>query len=80
MGKWEGWYFSEELKFAKENGYKINVLEGYTFSREVDTFKDYINNIYRKKANAVNKTQKVIAKSLLNNLLGRFGINLEKPV
>jgi hypothetical protein len=56
------------------------VLEGYTFSREVDTFKDYINNIYRKKANAVNKTQKVIAKSLLNNLLGRFGINLEKPV
>lgn len=33
LGKWEGWYFSEELKFAKENGYKINVLEGYTFSR-----------------------------------------------
>jgi hypothetical protein len=56
------------------------VLEGYTFSREVYTCKDYINNIYRKKANAVNKTQKVIAKSLLTNLLGRFGINLEKPV
>lgn len=80
LGRWEGWYFSEELKFAKENGYKIKVIEGYTFSRESDTFKNYINNIYKKKANAVNKTQKVIAKSLLNNLLGRFGINLEKPI
>ena len=26
LGKWEGWYFSEELKFAKEQGYNIKVL------------------------------------------------------
>jgi hypothetical protein len=27
LGKWYGWYFSEELKFAQQNGYKIkNIL------------------------------------------------------
>lgn len=30
-GKWYGWYFSEELKFAAENGYKIQVIKGYHF-------------------------------------------------
>ena len=34
LGKWEGWYFSEELKFAKKHGYKINVFKGYSFSKE----------------------------------------------
>lgn len=80
IGKWFGWYFSEELKFAKNNGYKIKVLKGYNFNREVDVFKDYINKVYGIKSNPSNNSQKAVAKSLLNNLLGRFGINLEKPV
>lgn len=42
-------------------------------------FDDYIHDIYKLKANPVNKSQKSIAKSLLNNLLGRFGISLDKP-
>lgn len=29
LGVWEGWYFSEELKFARDNGYKIEVFKGY---------------------------------------------------
>lgn len=80
LGKWYGWYFSEELKFAKENGYVIKVLKGYNFNREKDVFKDYINKVYNIKSNPINNTQKSMAKSLLNNLLGRFGINLNKPV
>jgi hypothetical protein len=80
LGTWEGWYFSEELKFAQENGYKITVLEGYNFSREKDVFKSYINKVYKFKSNPKNPTQKSMAKSLLNNLLGRFGINLFKPI
>lgn len=79
LGKWKGWYFSEELKFAELNGYKIKVLKGYSFNRQADAFKDYIEKVYNIKSNPNNKTQKSIAKSLLNNLLGRFGINLEKP-
>lgn len=80
LGKWEGWYFSEELKFAKEHGYKIKVLKGYTFNKESNVFNEYIEKVYKIKSNPVNKTQKVMAKSLLNNLLGRFGINMDKPV
>ena len=80
LGKWEGWYFSEELKFAKNNDYKITVLKGYEFNKETNVFKDYINKIYSIKSNPINNTQKSMAKSLLNNLLGRFGINLEKPI
>jgi hypothetical protein len=68
------------LKFAKENGYVIKVLKGYNFNREKDVFKDYINKVYNIKSNPINNTQKSMAKSLLNNLLGRFGINLNKPV
>ena len=33
MGKWSGGYFSEELKFAKNNGYKITILKGSNFNR-----------------------------------------------
>ena len=79
-GTWYGWYFNEELKFAQENGYKITVLNGYSFNRVSNVFTDYINNIYSIKSNPKNSSQKAITKSLLNNLLGRFGINLEKPI
>ena len=80
LGVWSGWYFSKELKFAKENGYKFEVLNGYHFNSEPNVFKSYIENIYSIKSNSINPTQKSISKSLLNNLLGRFGINLDKPV
>lgn len=43
-------------------------------------FDEYISTIYKLKANPINKSQKAIAKSLLNNLLGRFGISLDKPM
>lgn len=68
------------MKFAKDKGYKIKVIKGYSFNREPDVFKDYVNKVYNIKANALDKTQKSIAKSLLNNLLGRFGIMLDKSV
>lgn len=55
------------------------MLRGYSFNRQSDVFKDYIEKVYNIKSNPSNVTQKSIAKSLLNNLLGRFGINLEKP-
>jgi hypothetical protein len=68
------------LKFAQENGYKIIVIKGYNFTREKDVFKNYVESIYNIKSNPKNRTQKAIAKSLLNNLLGRFGISLDKAI
>ena len=44
LGMWEGWYFSEQLKFAKKYGYKIKVFRGYSFTKE----KLYLLNISKK--------------------------------
>jgi DNA polymerase type B, organellar and viral len=33
-GSWEGWYLSEELKFAGEMGYDITIIKGYHFNKE----------------------------------------------
>lgn len=60
----------------EKNGYTIKVFNGYTLSRQTDVFKDYANKIFKFKSNPIDETQKSIAKSLLNNLLGRLGINL----
>lgn len=78
-GKWSSIYFSEELKFAKENGYKIKVKYGYTFNRESNVFTDYVRDLYKTKVESVDKVNRNISKSLLNNLLGRWGMNIAKP-
>ncbi len=78
-GKWTGWYFSEELKFASDNGYNIKVIRGYNFNKEFNIFDNYINYLYNIKSTTTNLVERAIMKSLLNNLLGRFGLNINKP-
>lgn len=73
-------YFSEELKFAKDNGYDINIKWGYSFDRVCNVFATYVNKLYKMKSYPSNVTQKYLAKSLLNNLLGRFGMDFTKPI
>lgn len=44
-------------------------------------FNDYINTIYALKSSPDStNTKKYVAKSMLNNLLGRFGMSLHKSV
>lgn len=78
VGKWKGWYFSEEIKFAASNGYKIKVLNGYSFNRVENVFTDYVTKLYEIKRSTRNPVEKTMSKSLLNNLLGRFGLNINK--
>ena len=77
-GEWEGWYFSEELKFAALKGYAITVLKGYSFNKEYDVFKGYVEHFYNVKSTTKDNTEKAVSKSLLNNLLGQFGLDLDK--
>ena len=79
-GKFKGWYFSEELKFALNNGYKVFIKNGYTFNRERDVFKEYVEHFYNIKKTTKDVIEKATAKSLLNNLLGRFGLNINNPI
>ena len=39
-------------------------------------FDSYVKERYNQKVNASNSIKKAISKSILNNLIGRFGIHL----
>jgi len=80
IGMFEGFYFSEELKFAYENGYKITVLSGYQFDKTENVFNDYVKHLYEIKSTTKDDVIRAITKSLLNNLLGRWGLNINKYI
>lgn len=77
-GKWSGWYFSEQLKYASLNGYKIRVLKGYEFNKVENVFKSYIYSLFDLKKNHLNITVRETAKLLLNSFLGRFGLDINR--
>ena len=73
VGKWTGWYFSEELKDAQDNyGYKIKLIKGYEFSK-TDLFSSYVEHFYDKKKFSTTSAERLIAKMQLNQLYGIFG-------
>nr|QWO71376.1 DNA polymerase [Calocybe gangraenosa] len=78
-GEFEGIWSSEELKFAKSKGYEITVIKGYQFNKVNDIFNLYIKELFSLKKNSTGFL-KLVYKSLLNNFLGRFGLNLIKPI
>lgn len=80
IGEWEGWYFSEELKFAALNGYEIEVVRGYKFSKVEGVFENFVKDIYKIKSNPRNASEKNVAKLILNSLIGRFGMDFLKMV
>jgi len=78
LGRFKGWFFSEELKFARDNfGYNFEILRGYTFD-DHNILHDYVNDLYNlrlqyDKSHPMN----FIAKILMNSVYGRFGL---KPI
>ena len=78
-GEFEGIWPSPELKFAKEQGCDIKVIEGYAFEEVPSYFNSYIKDLFELKSKTTG-VEKRINKSLLNNLIGRFGLNIIKPV
>lgn len=77
LGSWEGWYFSEELKFALKLGYTFEVYEGVLFERG-NVFSDYVTALYKLRSTyAKEDPRNLICKLLLNNLYGKFGMNPE---
>lgn len=77
IGKWTGWYFSEEINNAKKYGYKFNILKGYLFEKQ-NIFKDYVDFLYGIKKEYSNDSKHplyLIVKLLLNSLYGKFGMN-----
>ena len=81
VGTWYGWYFSEELKFARDNeGYEIEIIKGYKTDISYGAFDRYVKEVYDIKANPRNKVERNISKLILNSGIGRFGMDYLKPV
>lgn len=72
-GTFNGTFFSEELKYAAQLGYKITLLKAYSFQRDKNLFKDYVDLFYNKKSNGKGAV-KATAKLFLNSLYGRFAM------
>ena len=71
IGKFKGIYFSEELRNAANNGYKIKLISGYEFSK-VSLFTNYVDHFYNIKRNSTGP-MRYISKLQLNTLYGIFG-------
>jgi hypothetical protein len=73
-----GVWWSEELKMARDLGYKILEIKSCVLFDKVEGFfEDYVNTIYAKKLKSEkeeNEIQRLIYKLLLNSLYGRLGI------
>ena len=77
-GEFKGVWFSEELKFAKEHGYEIQVIKGYNFDCIEGVFNDYVDDLYSKRLKSKGIV-KAITKLILNSGFGRFGMSIVKP-
>lgn len=71
-GNFSGVWFSEELRNAMKLGYKIEPLYGFSFQKQDNVFKDYINHFYDIKRNTKDPVERFLSKLILNSLYGKW--------
>ena len=78
-GGFVGVYYSEELKFARDLGYRIIPISGYMFENlNSSPFGSFVSTIFERRQEAKrrgNDAMSYVYKILMNSLYGRFGIN-----
>lgn len=79
-GRFRGVFFSEELKYALSQGYRIEkIYRGFEFHRSASFFSEYVDTFYELKKNAPKGgAAELISKLLLNSLYGKFGQRPER--
>lgn len=80
-GTFEGFFFSEELKFALNNGYTLHsISKAYKFERGNNTFLEIIKQLNEMKIQAQLQglpTLRNLSKLLMNSMYGRFGMHTD---
>jgi len=72
-----GWYSSVDIESAESKGYIIKILVGYCWDESEYIFKDYIDEFYKMKQEAIKGTPSYsLAKLYLNGLYGKM---LQRP-
>jgi hypothetical protein len=78
LGVFRGVYFSEELKYAVENGYKIlKIFSGYLYKEISFVFTDFVTLLYEKRIKSNSLLLTSFYKKLLNSMYGRFALSFE---
>ena len=82
-GKFVGVYFSEELIYARDLGYKIFPMRGYLFEKKPSPFDSFVTSLFASRQEAKLSGDEAMAysyKILMNSLYGRFGINPKSTI
>lgn len=80
-GTFEGWWFSEEIKYAQQCGYIVEVLEVIYAAPQKSCFFDFVNDIYNLRLkNPKPSPLNYIFKIILNSVFGRFGIHIDNII
>jgi hypothetical protein len=66
------------LNLAVQCGCEIEIIKGYKFNRISHVFDSFVNDVYKIKSNPRNKSEKNVAKLILNSIIGRFGMDIKK--
>lgn len=77
-GEFVGVYYSEELKYARDIGYQVTLLSGYSFEKMKSPFDNFVSTLYEKRQEAKKRSNDAmfyVYKLLMNSLYGRFCIN-----
>ena len=76
-GSFEGWYFSEELKYARTVGYIVVVSDVIYAKPKPSIFKEFIEQNYLiRTLPTTDSYKKFLIKLILNNLYGRWALQL----
>ncbi|GLJ16456.1 hypothetical protein SUGI_0280020 [Cryptomeria japonica] len=82
-GKFVDVYFSEELIYARELGYKNFPIRGYLFEKKPSPFGNFVTSLFGRRKEAKLSGDEAMAygyKILMNSLYGRFGINPKSTI
>lgn len=78
----EGWYTSIDIEDMIDNGYKVEILEGWFWEKVEYVFKDYIDKLFTKKGKLATEGKKGTVEYLLSKLYmnGLYGKNIQRPI
>lgn len=76
----EGYFFDAELRFALENGVKVEIIKGYIWIRSVYLFREFVDHYYKLRMANKDNALYYITKILMNSLYGKFGQKENKSV
>jgi len=77
IGTFKAIWWHEELLLAVEQGYKIEIINGYIFEKSENMFNEFVDTCYNNRKIAKQSKDKIndqIYKMLLNSLYGRLGM------